>query len=70
MKKINRWEFLGSPVVRLGTFTAEGPSSILGQGTKILHAVQRGQKKKKKKRLKKKLRASWKDLKKKHDRRQ
>ena len=26
-------------------FTAEGPGSIPGQGTKILQAVQRGQKK-------------------------
>ena len=29
----------------LGTFTAEGPSSIPGQGTKNLRAMQCGQKK-------------------------
>ena len=40
-------EFPGGPVVRLCAFTAEGTGSTPGRGTKILQAVQRGQKKKK-----------------------
>ena len=39
------WEFVGGPVVRLHTFTAEGPGSVRGQGTlKILQATQCSQK--------------------------
>ena len=38
------WEFSGSPVVRTPLFHCRGPGSILGQGTKILKAMQCGQK--------------------------
>ena len=38
------WEFPGDPVVRTRTSIAKGPGSVPGWGTKILHAVQRGQK--------------------------
>ena len=46
LENITVQEFPGSPVVRIGAFTAEGPSLIPGQGTKIPQAVLRGQKKK------------------------
>ena len=42
------WEFPGSPVVSTQCFNSRGPSSIPGQGTKILKDVWHGQKKKKK----------------------
>ena len=38
-------DFPGSPVVKTPHFTAGGTGSIPGQGTKIPHAVWRGQKK-------------------------
>ena len=47
------WEFPGSPVVRTQHFHCRGPGSIPSQGTKILQAVQCGQRKKKE------LQASW-----------
>ena len=43
------WKFPGSPVVRTRGFTAKGPGSIPGWGTKISQTGQHGQKKKKKK---------------------
>ena len=45
------WKFPGSPVVRTRGFTAKGPGSIPGWGTKISQTGQHGQKKKKKKSL-------------------
>ena len=51
-KKITSFrELPGDPVVRTRTFTAVGPGSIPGQGTKILKAEWHGQKKKKTKKL-------------------
>ena len=44
------WEFPGGWWLGLCTFTAEGPGSIPGQGTKILQAARRAQKTKTKKR--------------------
>ena len=46
-------EFPGSPVVRTQCFHCQGPGSIPDRGTKILQAVQCGQKRKKKKKKKK-----------------
>ena len=40
------WDFPGSPVVKMYTFTAWGTGSISGWGAKILHAMWHGQKKK------------------------
>ena len=40
-------DFPGSPVVKIPHFTAVGMGLIPGQETKILHAMQLGQKKKK-----------------------
>ena len=40
------WEFPGSPVVSTQCFNSRGPSSIPGQGTKILKDMWHGQKKK------------------------
>ena len=39
-------DFPGGPVVRLGASTARSTVSVPGQGTKIPHAVQPGQKRK------------------------
>ena len=38
-----RWDFPGGPVVKTLRFHGGGLGLIPGQGTKILHAVQRGQ---------------------------
>ena len=49
LRKSKVWEFPGVQWFGLGTLTAEGLGSIPGQGTKISHGSQCGQKKKKKK---------------------
>ena len=50
------WKFPGSPVVRALYFTAGGMGLIPGWGTKIPHAAEHGQKKKKKIEKKKEIR--------------
>ena len=45
LKRMNR-DFPGGPVVTTPLFNAGGVGSIPGQGTKIPHAMQCGQKKK------------------------
>ena len=47
LKKMWYREFPGGPVVKTLSFHCQGPSSIPGQGTKILQATWCGQKKKK-----------------------
>ena len=49
LKRPNPWNSLVVQWLGLGSFTAVGPGSIPGLGTKILQAMHRGQKKKKKK---------------------
>ena len=44
------WDYPGGPVAGTHTSNARGVGSISGWGTRTLHAVQNGQKKKKKER--------------------
>ena len=44
------WDYPGGPVVGTPTSNAWGVGSIFGWGTRTLHAVQHGQKKKKQER--------------------
>ena len=48
VNKSTKLDFPGGPVVKTLRFHCRGAGSIPGRGTKILHAVWHGQKKKKK----------------------